>query len=94
MSNSKADVTNLGVEYVDFWLGDLAVLYFEKKESKRKTVNVEVKFMKTENLECLTHVIGKDFKALDPISVNAVMIFEKVVLSKSANLGQFIMDTY
>jgi hypothetical protein len=47
-----------------------------------------------ENLECITHVLGSDFKALDPIEDNAIMVFEKIVLTEAASLGSFSMDTF
>jgi hypothetical protein len=44
---NKTDLTNSGAEYVDFWLGDMAVVYFEKFSKTKKEVRVEVKFFKT-----------------------------------------------
>lgn len=57
-------------------------------------MRVEVKFENIKNLECITHVLGSDYKALDPITDNAIMVFEKVELAEAANLGSFSMDTF
>jgi hypothetical protein len=94
ISDPNEELTNSGVEYVDFWAGELAVLYFEKKSRTKKEVRVEVKFLGTENLECLSHRVGVDYLALQPIEEAEVMLFEKREYSKPAALGKFIMDTY
>lgn len=77
-----------------FWVGDLAVVYFEKTSATKKEVQVEVKFENVQNLECITHVLGRDYKALDPITDNDVIVFEKINLAEAASLGTFIMDTF
>jgi len=42
--NEKELLTNSGVEYAVFWAGDLAVIYFEKTNTNKKEIRVEVKF--------------------------------------------------
>ena len=79
---------------MDLWLGELAVLYFEKRSRSRKEVRVEVKFMGTENLECLSHRVGSEYLALTPITEAEVMVFEKRDYNRGASLGKFILDTY
>jgi hypothetical protein len=40
ISDTNEELTNSGVEYVDFWSGELRELYFEKRSRTKKEARV------------------------------------------------------
>jgi hypothetical protein len=44
LSNSRERMTYSDIDYEVFWVGDIAVVYFEKNSPTKKEVRVEVRF--------------------------------------------------
>ena len=70
------------LDHVIVWLGDIVILYIQKKAGGKDINNLEVNFSDLTNLVCISHKIGQGFSSLKTEGGQGLLIFEKKNLTE------------